>query len=83
MVTFGFDLLDYKRRQQELIKEAEYYRLVKEVLKAREPRDHHASLVLAQIGRKLTSLGTSLEERYSTAAQVEVKLSRQSGSGGC
>jgi len=83
MITFGFDLLDYKQRQQEKIDEADHYRLVKEALKAREPGDHIVEQVLAQIGRKLTRLGTSLEERYGIEAQTEHRLQHQSEAGKC
>ena len=84
MNTFGIDLwMVAKQRQQERLQEAEHERLVKEALKARQPQDHTASAVLAQLGRKLTSLGSSLEVRYGSPAQIESSLTRQSESGGC
>lgn len=83
MNTFGIELwMVAKQRQQERLQEAEHERLVKEALKAREPQDLYASAVLALLGRKLTSLGSSLEARYGGQTQAEVRLNRQSESGG-
>jgi hypothetical protein len=77
MNTFSFDLwMVAKQRQQDRLQEAEHERLVKEALKARQPQDHNASAVLAQLGRKLTSLGSSLEARYGGQTQAEVRLNR-------
>jgi len=84
MIMINFDLyMAYQQRQEELLKEVEHDRLVKEALKARQPQDHNASTVLARIGRKLANLGSSLEERYGAQPQAEVKLNSQSESGGC
>jgi hypothetical protein len=84
MNKFGFDpFILSKQRQQEILKEVEQYRLVKEALKAREPQDHNTSMVLAQIGRKMTDLGLSLQERYGDPAQIDSRFIRQSEAGDC
>jgi hypothetical protein len=84
MNTFGFDpWTDYKLRQQDRLREVEHDRLVKEALKARQPQDHTSSAVLALIGRKLTNMGASLEERYGDPSEIESRFIRQSETGDC
>lgn len=84
MFPYGIDpLMEYKRRHQESLKEAAQYRLVQEALKAGRSEDHRAAKILALVGKKLASVGTSLEERYGGQAQIEVRLSRRGNPGGC
>lgn len=81
MFTPGFDpMLQYKQRHQELIQEAQSYRMVKEALKAKAPTTWNAAHILASFGKRLVALGTQLESRYGSQPCPETTLSKQ-GSG--
>lgn len=84
MNNMNFDFYDISRqRHEELLKEAEYDRLVKEALQARDAHNPFTSVVLAQLGRKLTDLGLSLQERYGDLSDGEYRYLRQSEAGDC
>jgi len=68
MFSFGFDPEVYSRvHHQELLKEAEQYRLMREVLRSRRSQYRGWAKILALTGRRLVNIGTLLEERYSVA----------------
>ena len=64
----------YNDRHEELLREAEKYRLVKEALKTGKPEVRLYSQILANFGRQLVALGTTLEKRYSTSSQPVWRL---------
>jgi hypothetical protein len=67
MSISGLDpmLVTFQQRQQELIKEAAQYHLLKEAYPDGMPKIRSTSKILALIGRELTCLGLRLEKRYS------------------
>lgn len=65
---------NYKERHEELLREAEKYRLVKEALKTDRPQGRLYSQILANFGRQLVALGTTLEKRYSASSQPVWRL---------
>ncbi|MFZ0532593.1 MAG: hypothetical protein WAM09_05385 [Anaerolineales bacterium] len=72
----------YMQRQQELLKEAEQYRLVNEA-RAGIARTRRASKFLALIGKELTRLGVSLEKRFGIQSEIGTSFDQQSNPGGC
>ena len=66
---FDWNLVIAQReRQQELLREAERYRLVRQALAERGTRDRAWVRVLAWLGRRLVAWGQRLQERYGAAA---------------
>jgi hypothetical protein len=57
-----------RERHKELLREAERYRLVRQVLAERRPRDRAWVRALAWLGRRLVAWGQRLQERYGAAA---------------
>ena len=55
-------------RQKELLREAERYRLARQVLAERGRRDRAWVRALAWLGRRLVAWGQGLQERYGAAA---------------
>lgn len=77
MFTLGLDYIWYhNQRYQDLLAEVQHYHLVKESLKARQPEFHKSSKILAYLGKKLTSIGKSLKERYGVQPQAELPLNQ-------
>ena len=57
-----------RERNKELLREAERYRLVRQVLAERGRRDRAWVQALAWLGRRLVAWGQRLQERYGAAA---------------
>jgi hypothetical protein len=57
-----------RERQEELLGQAERYRLVRQVLAERGTRDRAWVRALAWLGQRLVSWGQRLQERYGAAA---------------
>jgi len=75
MFVQGFVALQhYSSRHQELLREAERYRLVKEALGTARPKRGLYSKAMAYFGRQLVALGTTLEKRHSTRPQPVWRL---------
>ena len=75
MFTPGFDpILYHKVRYQELWREAQDFRLVQEVLRARPQEVNLVSRLIVEFGKWLVMLGTGMEKRYSVSSQPESHL---------
>ena len=84
MITQGLDPIRYhEARYQQLLREAQQYRLVQEALKARPPKARSFSNLLAALGSRLVDLGAGLEKRYGTPPQAVVPLKPQSDNECC
>ncbi len=55
-------------RYNELLREAEHERLVRQVLAGREKRDGFYPVALAWLGRRLVKWGESLQQRYDNTS---------------
>ncbi len=73
----------YKRQHEELIKQAEQFRLVNEALHSSNPQATNKSKFLAMIGKELSSIGFSLEMRYGAQPEPYTSLSQQGNRDGC
>ena len=79
MFTPGLDPIWFtKQRHQELLSEAQQWRLVREALEVGKPKHRNSSKILAFIGNKLATFGASLEERYSVQPHSESSLNQRS-----
>ena len=66
---FDWNLVIAQReRHKDLLREAERYRLVRQVLAERGTRDRAWVRALAWLGRRLVAWGQRLQERYGAAA---------------
>ena len=84
MYTAVIDPMKYhEAKYQQLLREAQQYRLAQEALKARPPKDWFFSDILAVLGGKLKDLGAGLEKRYGTSPPAMVQLKKQSNSECC
>jgi len=84
MTTLGFDPIKYhEARYQQLLEEAQQYRLVQEALRARQPKARGTSNILAVLGSKLVDLGAALEKRYAAPPPAIVQLNPRSNSDCC
>lgn len=59
--------LIHQERYQELLREAERYRLVRQARAGREKRDSFHCRALTWLGRRLVAWGWRLQERYGAA----------------
>jgi hypothetical protein len=84
MIRIGFDpMLEVEQHHQELLKEAQLYRLAKQGLEGIEAGERGGFKFLALIGKEMVTLGASLEERFGGKAQSEVRLNQPITSEGC
>lgn len=60
------DVLVQQERHQDLLREAEQERLIRQAVAARERRDRFYSRALAWLGRQLVAWGWRLQQRCST-----------------
>ena len=74
---------EYQRRHEELIKEVELDRLAREASRNGRPRTSNPSKILARIGKELTVLGESLEQKYGDNAKSQVVIHQPSSTEGC
>ena len=66
---FGWNLvIAQQERHKDLLREAERYRLVRQVLAERGRGDRAWYRALAWLGRRLVAWGQRLQERYGAAA---------------
>lgn len=79
--TYLFD--EAKRRQEEIIKSMEKYRLLQEAKHTRDLKPHRESKILALLGKELTSLGNNLETRYGNRADGQASVTRLGNTNGC
>jgi len=71
MFALGYDPELYvATRRKELIQEAQEQRLVREALKSRQGQPGTTAKILRLVGRRLSELGASLEERYDSQQQA-------------
>ncbi len=75
--------INYQQRTEELIKQADTYRLLEQAFETKQPSKSNASKILALLGRELSALGFSLEIRYGGQPETRPALSQQSNPGGC
>lgn len=79
MFTHGFDLMRYhEAKYQQLLQEAQQYRLVQEALRARPSKARSLSNLLAFLGSLLVDLGADLQKRYGTSPQAVVQQKQRS-----
>lgn len=79
MFRIGFDpILEAERQHKELIKQAEYERMLREAREVSPSRMVVGSRILALIGREMASLGLRLAERYGDGAETSLDLISQS-----
>jgi len=69
--------IEYQRRHKELIKKAAQIHLADEVRNARIGDIRNRTNILAQIGKGLVSIGTSLEKRFSSPPINKGNLTQQ------
>jgi len=80
-MNIGYDPwtnMEIHRRHDELLKEAEQARLVKEAFGNATPKTRATSKILALIGKELADLGGRLEERYRIQPETRPVLKQQS-----
>jgi len=85
-MNIGFDPwtnMEIHRRHDELLKEVEQARLVKEAFGNASPKTRGTSKILALIGRELAGLGDRLEERYRVQPETRPIMQQQSKPDGC
>jgi hypothetical protein len=75
--------VDHIRRQQEILREMEGYRLLNDALKARKSSGTGKSKILAWVGRQFSSMGFALEERYGIQFTATATGYPQSNPGSC
>lgn len=75
--------MEYKRRHEELMKQANEYRMLVEARKAGPPKMRSTSKILALVGKGLARLGASLEERYGSQTETNLASNQQSDPYGC
>ena len=85
MFTPGLETVHYqKMRQQELMQEAQQYRLITMALKARPQKINPFFRVLVVIGKGLVLVGERLEVKFDGSPQTEAHLAYNSSSShGC
>jgi hypothetical protein len=84
MIRIGFDpVLEAEQQHRELIKEVEQYRMVDEGMDETQIKVRGGYKFIAQIGRRMASLGARLEERYGGKVQSEVVINPTVSSDGC
>jgi hypothetical protein len=84
MFRIGFDpMLEAQQRQEELIREIAYIRQAEEAMIRDKPKTHNSFKLLAQVGRRMASLGSILEARYGDQFETKVGLSQQDVSSDC
>jgi hypothetical protein len=71
------------QRHQELLKEAEKYRMLKAAFKDQPAKLNNVTRLLAFVGGKLASIGYSMETRYGAQAESQTYLAPQTNPGGC
>lgn len=75
MFRIGFDpFLDAEIQHEELIKDMEGLRLAKLAEECGKPRKQGGSKILAQLGRSLSFIGTSLTVRYGDKIEKPAEL---------
>jgi len=75
MFTPGFDPThSHKVRQEELIREAQHFRLVQEALRARPRKANLISNLIILLGQGLVIMGKGMERRYRISPQPESHL---------
>ena len=75
MINLEFvSIQEAERSQQQLIKEAAFYRQAYKGLDERQSRSHSVAQFLARIGKYLSTLGSGIEKRYSWEAESGVVL---------
>lgn len=73
MISLEFvSMQEAERSQQQLIKEAEFYRQAYKGLDDRQSRSHSVAQFLARIGKYLATLGSGMEKRYGGEAALGV-----------
>ena len=70
---FGWmEVVVRRERNEDLRREAERFRLVRQALAGRERHDRFYCRALTWLGRRLVAWGKRLQERYSVAAATPV-----------
>lgn len=81
MFSFSFDPEEYSSvRRQELIREAQHYRLIQEAMKSRRNQIRGLAKILALTGRWMVDIGTGLEKRYSEAYLAAASVTQANAS---
>jgi hypothetical protein len=71
MIRIGFDpILEAEQHNKQLLKQAEYDRMVKEAGVGFQFSSVTSSRMLAMLGRQMASLGMRLAERYGDGSQA-------------
>ncbi|OGN96199.1 MAG: hypothetical protein A2Z71_04515 [Chloroflexi bacterium RBG_13_50_21] len=84
MIRIGFDpVLEAEQLHRDLIKEVEGYRIANQGLAKIQNHAHRNIKILALIGKGISSLGATLEARYSDSVNTELSLSSNSDPHGC
>ncbi len=76
-------MLEAEQRNQELIRAVKQYQLANQGTAQHQSRVRSGLRVLALIGNRMATLGTSLEARYGEQPFVQIDLSTQSNPEGC
>jgi len=74
--------MEYQQHHDELLKEAEKSRMLKEAFTADRPRQQTKTKILAFLSNELSSIGFSLEMRYGGQNETGPRLNRQSNTSG-
>ncbi len=75
--------MNYQQRHEELIKQAENYRLLEEATKMKMLQKSSFSKILSLLGKELSSLGFSLEVRYGGQPEPGISIDPQGNPGEC
>ncbi len=79
--SFLINEIDFQRRNQEVLKEAESYRLVREAEEANKAQGYRQSRLVAWAGKKLLGLSEKLEQRHSGQMVTKTNQYQHSNSG--
>jgi hypothetical protein len=75
--------VDHVRKQQEILREMEGYRMIHEALQARKSNGTGKSKILAWVGKQFSKVGLALEERHGIQLTPTTTGFQQSNPGGC
>lgn len=76
-------VIENQRRHTELLRKAEASRLAVEASRKHRRDNRSTSKILTQIGKKLTKIGSALEDRYGTMADNEMTINQNFEAGEC
>jgi hypothetical protein len=74
---------EYQRRHDELMQEAEQYRMAMEVSRSDRAKTSGISKILVMIGEEITEFGRSLDERNRSEHGASLTITQRSSTDGC